>query len=347
MGQDLERHFSRDSTTNCLSPASEGANSLAASNQRLQDLGRNYEQEKLWQKERRDYRDNSRQGRKSHWVMGDTERPQSVQEYTSRNPETRARGTVSATELIQESGVTLKEEGERPTLGGGEEKDSERRFSVSGLYLLSPEAQLLTQEILLETESVCSQYSSRACTTGPPLVRDDHTIPVVRSELAATSPQETSRHQSAEKPSKPDQTSRHELSEQTARQQLTEPTCTCNQASTKHSSSHTQQPTPADQLPPTQGRRLSDTVGISRHHSTSILTRPHSAVPRQQVVTVRPLPKRELLTRPKSAVEMAHRKTSAAERGRFHSVSEKSTIFIDLSKLHPLHVDTNDNTERK
>ena len=187
MGRNLETHVSRDSTTNCLSPACEGANSLVASSQRLQDLGRNYEQEKLLQKERSDYQDSSRQGLESHWVMGDCERPQSVQEYTSRNPLSSARGTASATELIQESGVTLKEGGDTVALGGDGEKDREGRFSVSGLYLLSPEAQLLTQEILLETDSVCSQYSSRACATGPPLVRDDHTIPVVRSELAATS----------------------------------------------------------------------------------------------------------------------------------------------------------------
>ena len=345
MGQDLERHLSRDSTADCWSPVLEGANSLTAACQRLQDSGRNYEQDKLWQK---DYGDNSRQGLKSHLVMEDSERSQSGQEHASRNPVTSARGTVSGTEQIRESGITLKEGEERATLVGDGGKDSEGRFAVSGLYLLSPEAQLLTQEILLETESVCSQYStSHARGTGPPLVRNDHSIPVVRSELVATSAQETSRHQSVEKPSKPDQMSRHELSDKTARHQLTEPTCTCNHTTGKHSSPHTQEPTPTDQIPSTRGRRLSDTVGISQHHSTSILTRPHSAAPRQKVVTVRPLPKAELLTRPKSAVEMVHRKTAAAEKGRLHSVSEKSTIFVDLSKLHPLHVDTNDNTERK
>lgn len=344
MGQDLERHLSRGST-DCWSPVPKGANSLTAACQRLQDSGRNYEQEKLWQK---DYGDNSRQGLKSHLVMEDSERSQSGQKCISRNPVSSDSRTVSGTERIRESGVTLKEGGERATLVGDGEKDSEGRFAVSGLYLLSPEAQLLTQEILLETESVCSQYStSHARGTGPPLVRNDHSIPVLRSELAATSPQETSRHQSVEKPSKPDQMSRHELSDQTARHQLTEPTCTCNHTTAKHSSPHTQEPTPTDQIPSTRGRRLSDTVGISQHHSTSILTRPHSAAPRQKVVTVRPLPKAELLTRPKSAVEMVHRKTAAAEKGRLHSVSEKSTIFVDLSKLHPLHVDTNDNTEKK
>lgn len=327
MRQDLGRDMNRDSMASCFSLAPEGGGSLniAAAEKELQNSGRDGQEMEV-------YRGNSKK------VLKDTGRPvlgQEQEECVSRSP---GNGNISTTLQIQENRVALEGGGDTAVMveNGGEDEGS---FQVSGLYLLSPEAQLLTQEILLETESVCSQsYSkntSSDCPTGrsvnPTFVRSSDTNPALKSEIRVT-------FQNSFTETDPPM-SGHQLSRQTARQQLTETTCTCNQGLATPKSWQLRS---TNQLPaqaPRQGRKLSDIVGISRHHSTSVPTRPHSAaVPGRQTATVSHLPKGELLTRPKSAVENLH-KTYSNENYRLDSTSDKSTIFVDLSKLHPLHVD--------
>lgn len=329
MTHHVERDLNRDSMASSCSLAQERGDSLdTAAEKEMKNLGKGRQE----QKEMEIYHNKSKQ------ILNDSGTPVLGQEEcVSRNP---VNGSISTTQQIQDC-----------RLGGGGEtavvvengNESEARFQVSGLYLLSPEAQLLTQEILLETESVCSQSKTTPseCGTGslinPPFDRSNDTSPVLKSELRVTFRNDFTETDS------PKHLSRHQLSRQTATHQLTEPTCTCKQDLAKHKS---WQPRSMEQLPaqaPRQGRKLSDIVGISRHHSTSVPRRPHSAAPGGQTATVCRLPKTELLTRPKSAVERLH-KTVADEDYRPDSPSDKSTIFVDLSKLHPLHIDSNDNS---
>ena len=255
-------------------------------------------------------------------------------------------------------------EGEMARPDGNSRRDSasDESVVVSASNLLSPEAQLLTQEILLETESLQSDLSSKnpATTTAgeqsaatPTRQGLEHTQNTSFSSCDAlsedSSSEEISRHQLAEKESRlqlAEQMSRLRLAEQTSRLQLAEQTSrlqvvehTCRHPISEQSSRQEQ----ASPLKNRSSEQLEEAisahnelklVAISRQHSTAIPARPQSAL-WERAREERTSTANKVAKRPQSAVQVHHKQ-----------VEKTSTIFVDLSKLHPLHAeDVADNSD--
>ena len=247
--------------------------------------------------------------------------------------------------------------------GGGGEASSDggsRRGSasddsvvVSESDLLSPEAQMLTQEILLETASMHSDLShsinkNTTTTTGEGMDASSTKQEFAPNECIYNraisscdtltdngSSEQISTHQLAEETSRlqlAEQTSRHQLAEQTYRHSLVQQIFRPEQTSPLEEKSS--EPLREQALRAHSELQL---VAISRHHSTAIPARPQSASKAREDRNDR-VPRR-----PQSARQVLHKQVSHPEK--------TGTIFVDLSKLHPLPADdaadNSDDEDRK
>ena len=237
---------------------------------------------------------------------------------------------------------------EREQEGGSEgasEGASEGGSEGSNSDLLSPEAQLLTQEILLETDSLFNDFNpsltrnfSRTTRRLPPtsfvkqvFFAEDHTHPGLKTESTSTS------YGHPTKTLCPDQTSRHQLPDQMSRHQL--PGQTFRQVSAKQTFKWDLiDPLSMEQSTGQTYRKCSKSgVALSQY----VPTRPKSAMSWGQVVSVHRNDK--LPNRPQSAMQISKAAAENEVDTKFRNTAvEKNTIFIDLSRLHPLEIDNSD-----
>ena len=237
------------------------------------------------------------------WRMG-----QGVEENAPQAPDIKEEAEVekNVCHPVREKGRDHPidvETGEEEVVGGddGEGSDS---AAVSDSDLLSPEAQLLTHEILLETESLCStkSVSSRICKQ-----------PVAKSHV-----KEDNKSQKAPPRNKPD-SSKPELVEQPYRYQL----------QFRH---ELQQTSIEKQKPPGKlVETLAGTLRGDRHNPSDevdVLQQCSTARPKSASIERHGIEQRSQTSntskRPKSAV---------------HAQNKQAAIFVDLSKLHSLHVE--------
>ena len=231
----------------------------------------------------------------------------------------RVSGTKDYTKPVgnkEQCSVVVEREAAEAAVEGDDHEGNEGSDSVvvSVSDLLSPEAQLLTQEILLETTSMCSTKSTESTVcryneAARPFDKqiffpntDSHQYSDTKQIFSHTECKSSSTRKLATE--HPHQQLRHEshvaeclLERKTDSMQLT--------------------------VHVPRRHKLSEVVSISRHNSTALPTRPRSALCEGQGMTQKT---DSSFKRPQSAMQIS--KKPGAEQKK-----SCSTIFIDLSKL--------------